>query len=312
MDFIDQYRTAVIRIIGAVFLLVGVLAALVAPAEIYTFYLFEEGGPFYYDGVGFGSLMYANIAIQIAGYYVIALLGILLGYGHLKFRWWTKIIMNTLLLDWLIVGLPLSLIAIAILLTFKNITVAGLPFVVLTFLLLYPIVPIMLLKFYRNPSTQYRLKKPGSFTNWLSRTPQLILVISSLMVLLTILLHFPLMFNSFLPIFGHTIIGLAGTIVISLLIATSMVIALGIAQRKYWAWFSALLFIGLLILSLSITFLAITPQEIIAQMRFAPLEVEALSGIPMRGYYFIVFFGFIPGAIFVSVAMSHRHFISQE
>jgi hypothetical protein len=134
--------------------LIGVVSALVGPAEMHVFYLFADGGRFHYEGAGFGSLMFANIAIQIAGYYVIAVLCIPLGYGHLKLRWWVPAIMTTLLVDWLIVGLPLTLMALMILVTSKGVTSVSLPLVVLGFILLYPVLPIMLLRFYRSPAAQ--------------------------------------------------------------------------------------------------------------------------------------------------------------
>ena len=87
MRILDQRSIAVIRLVGIVLLLIGVASALVGPAETHVFHLFEEGGRFHYEGFGFGSLMFANIAIQIAGYYIIAALCIPLGYGHLKLRW---------------------------------------------------------------------------------------------------------------------------------------------------------------------------------------------------------------------------------
>jgi hypothetical protein len=94
-------RTAVLltRIIGAVLLLIGGASALLAPAETHVFHMFGEGGQFHYEGFGFGSLMFANIVIQIAGYYVIAALCIPLGYAHLKLRSWTRPAMTTLLID---------------------------------------------------------------------------------------------------------------------------------------------------------------------------------------------------------------------
>ncbi len=115
MRILDQRPIAVIRFVGIVLLLIGVVSALVGPAETYVFHMFEEGGRFHYEGFGFGSLMFANIVIQIAGYYIIAALCIPLGYGHLKLRWWARTAMTTLLVDWLIVGLPLSLIALMML-----------------------------------------------------------------------------------------------------------------------------------------------------------------------------------------------------
>jgi hypothetical protein len=56
------------------------------PLEMYCFYLFSEGGHFYYEGFGFGSFMFGNIASQIIGYCLIAAVCVPLGYGHLATR----------------------------------------------------------------------------------------------------------------------------------------------------------------------------------------------------------------------------------
>ena len=65
----DQTSIIVVRLVGLALLVVGVVSALVGPAETYVFRLFREGGRFHFEGFGFGSLMFANITIQIAGYY---------------------------------------------------------------------------------------------------------------------------------------------------------------------------------------------------------------------------------------------------
>lgn len=304
----DQSRIAIIRLIGALLLVVGVVGALIGPAEMHAFYLFEEGGRFHYDGVGFGSLMFANIAIQIAGYYVIAALCIPLGYGHVKLRWWARPITMTLLVDWLIVGLPLCLIASMILVTSKNVTAASLPFVVLVFLLLYPVLPIVMLRFYRSPGVGRAFQATRDPSNWLATTPQAVLVTGSLMVLMALFLHFPLLFDGFFPLFGRVVVGLPGVLILDLSIATCVILVVGIVRRSYWSWWGALVFLGLITVSSVVTFLTVSPQEIVAQMRFAPLEVEALSGIPMRGYHLATFFGLIPAATLVCVTASRRHF----
>ena len=53
---------------------VGLAAALLGPAEMYCFYLLAEGGCYQYQGFGFGSFMFANLATQISGHYLIAAL----------------------------------------------------------------------------------------------------------------------------------------------------------------------------------------------------------------------------------------------
>jgi hypothetical protein len=291
--------------------LIGVVSALVGPAEMHVFYLFADGGQFHYEGAGFASLMFANIAIQIAGYYVIAGLCIPLGYGHLKLRWWAPAIMKTLLVDWLIVGLPLSLMALLILVTSKGVTSVTLPFVVLGFILLYPVLPIMLLRFYRSPSAQRAFQTAEVPSNWLSGTPEAVKVAVSLLVLLAVVLHFPLLFDGFFPVFGHAVLGLPGTVLVDLSIATTVILVWGISQRYYWSWWCAVVFLGLLTASCAATFLTITPHDIVAQLPLAPLEKGALSGIPMRGYHLALFVGVIPTATLVAVVVSRRSFIGR-
>lgn len=308
MRISDQGATVVIRVIGAVLLLIGALCALVGPAETHVFHMFQEGGRFHYEGFGFGSLMFANITIQIGGYYVIAALCIPLGYGHLKRRWWVRPAMTTLLVDWLIVGLPLSLMALTILFTSKSLGVASLPFVALGFLLLYPVLPIALLWFYRSRAARVVLRAVDAPSRWLSDTPQSVRVASSLLVLLVLVLHFPLLLGGLFPLFGQVAAGLRGVLLIDLSIAAAVVLTWGVVLRCRWAWWCAIVFLGLLVVSSTVTFLTIAPHEIVALLPFAPLEAEAVSGTPMRGWHMALLVGMIPVATLIAVAVSWRGF----
>jgi hypothetical protein len=301
-----------IRLVGAAFLLIGAGSALVGPAETHVFYLFEEGGRFHYEGFGFGSLMFANIAIQIAGYYVIAILCIPLGYGHLRLRWWVRPAMTTLLVDWLVVGLPLSLIGLAILFTSKNPSSASLPIVALGFMLLYPVLPIALLQFYRSQAARNVLRAAEAPSGWLSSTPQSVRVAASLLVLLALVLHFPLLLGGIFPLFGEVAVGLRGVLLIDLSIATAAVLAWGALRRYLWAWWCAIAFLGLLTISSTVTFLTTTPADIVALMPLAALEAEAVSGIPMQGYHLALLAGIMPAAILVAVAISRRGFAGRS
>ncbi len=81
-------RRLVLVALGLVLLLAGIGCAFLGPVELYVFYLFSEGGRFSYDGFRFGSFMFGNIAIQVAGYYLAAAVLVPLGYGHLRLRRW--------------------------------------------------------------------------------------------------------------------------------------------------------------------------------------------------------------------------------
>lgn len=306
MKISDRMATVIIRLIGAVLLLIGVLSALIGPAETHVFHMFREGGRFHYEGFGFGSLMFANIVIQIAGYYVIGALCIPLGYGHLRRRWWVRPAMTTLLVDWLIVGPPLLLMAVTILFTSKNVSTASLPLVALCFLLLYPVLPIALLWFYRSQAARSVLRAADAPSGWLSETPQSVRVAGSLLVLLVLVLHFPLLLGGLFPVFGHVATGLPGILLINLSIAATAVLTWGIVWRCCWAWWCAIVFLGLLTVSSTVTFLTTKPHEIVAMMPLAPLEAEAVLKIPMRGYHLALLAGMIPLATLAAVVVSRR------
>jgi hypothetical protein len=112
-------RTPILVLLGTVLLLIGVGAAFVAPLEMYCFYLFSEGGRFHYEGFGFGSFMFANIAAQIVGYYIIAGVAIPLGYGHVKRLRWARTLGLTLLGFWLVGGIPLIVVFLFVLVASK-------------------------------------------------------------------------------------------------------------------------------------------------------------------------------------------------
>ena len=144
-------RTPILVLIGVLLLLVGVVAALLGPAEMYCFYLFSEGGRFHYEGFGFGSMMFASIAWQILGYYAIAALCIPLGYGHLRLRRWARLLTISLLWCSWIVGIPLLVVFLSML-SVKELSSAVAILVVIALGLAYLIVPGAMIRFYRSRS----------------------------------------------------------------------------------------------------------------------------------------------------------------
>jgi len=116
----DKISPHLLTLFGVVLLIIGIPAAFFAPVEIYCYYLFSEGGWFHYEGFGFGSFMFGNITMQIWAYYIIALICIPLGYGHLKKQGWVQKISLTYLWCWLIVGIPLLPMLLFILVTSKE------------------------------------------------------------------------------------------------------------------------------------------------------------------------------------------------
>jgi hypothetical protein len=297
-----------IRIIGTGFLMVGVICAFLGPAETHAITFFQAGGRFDYSGFGFGSLMFANIFVQIAGYYVLVALCVPLGYGHLKLRWWAHSAVVTLIIAWLLVGLPFSLMALSIFVTSKEPTPAGAPFLALAFLLLYPILPLLLLRFYRSPAIRRHFRVADAPANWLTQTPETVKVATILLGLFVLVLHFPLLVRGFFPLFGRAVTGLPGVLIIDVLIWTTVLLTVGVARRHFLCWWCTVVLLALVTISAAVTFLTLPLPDIVAAMRLPPIEADALSGIPARGPHLAFLISVIPGVTFLSVLVARPAF----
>jgi len=119
------HRGLVFRICGVLMLLAGIGSLALGPVEMVCFTWFEEGGRFAYDGFGFGSFMFSNMAMQILGYYLIAAVLVPLGYGHLTLRRWARTVTLALAWCWVVLGLPLLVVLVFILLATKELAVGG-------------------------------------------------------------------------------------------------------------------------------------------------------------------------------------------
>jgi len=310
MKEISEYykdRTPVLVVIGGLLLLVGGVAALLGPAEMYCFYLFSEGGRFHYQNFGFGSLMFANIAWQIIGYYLIALLFIPLGYGHLRLRRWARVLSLNLLWCWLVVGLPLMLVFL-FMLSVKDLSPTATLLVLVALGLSYLMVPWLLIRFYqgRNVKRTFETKDTNSY--WIERLPMPVLVLSVLFIFCVVVLHVPIFFNGIFPVFGIWLSGIQGILALDILIVSLVCLIWGVLRQKMWAWWGSVGYFGLLTFSSVVTLVKSSYAEMLSLMKFPPKEVEILEGLPLQGVHFAPFIG-IPLVITLGVIiLSKRHF----
>jgi hypothetical protein len=296
-----------IRLIGGAVSLVGLSAAFIGPIEIYTFYLFTEGGRFHYPGFGFGSLMFGNITIQVIGYYVIAVICLPLGVGHLRLRGWSRKLTLALLWDWLILGLPLSVIIFLMLVTSKDPSPGSIPVLLFLFLLLYPVLPVALILLYRSRGFRAAFDSGDAGSNWIDRKPLSVLVLGTLLLLFVMALHVPTLFNAAFPLFGRFLYELDGMLALDVSIMALALLTGGVLTGKRWAWWGTAAFLGLMTLSSIITFLGISPQELLANMRFASLEMDALRNVPLKGYHLVFLISLPLCVTFVPLVLSRKH-----
>jgi hypothetical protein len=301
-------RTPFLVAIGALLLLVGLGAAFLGPLEMVCFYFFSEGGRFHYEGFGFGSFMFGNIACQIIGYYVAAMLLIPLGYAHLRVRRWARPFSLALLWSWLIVGLPLVIVFLLILVTSKELSLVAVLIATGLLGLSYLLFPWLLIRFYRSRDVRMTFETRDPKPLGIERLPIPILALGFLCLFYAIVLHVPIFFNGIFPFFGTFLHGLEGIVALDVAIMCLLCLAWGVLGLRRWAWWGSAACFGLLAFSSMVTFSASSLADILAMMVFAPTEMEALQGVPIQGFHLAVFFGLPLLATLGLVVFSRRYF----
>jgi MFS family permease len=310
MEYKD--RSPILLLFGAILLIAGVTMALIGPLEMYCFYLFSEGGRFHYEGFGFGSFMFANIAAQIVGYYLIAVVAVPLGYGHVKRLRWARTISLTLLGFWLVAGIPLMVALLFVLVTSKEPSLLTAIVAIVALALSYAVLPALLIRFYRSRNVRLTFKARDQDPHWIEKVPLPVLVVAAIFVFTIAVLHALILFNGMFPFFHVLFFDLTGITLIALSIIILVGLIWGLVRMKGWAWWGSLLYWVFLSFS-SITALSrSTLADILSQMRFAPLEREALGGIPLHGIHLAALAG-IPLLVTLGlIAYSRRYFGSHH
>lgn len=308
---VGRDRGWILTVFGLCQLLVGLGAAFFAPAEVYSFYLFSEGGRFHYEGFGFGSLVFGLIAGQIIGYYLIAAILIPLGYGHLKRRRWARRLSLAAVWFWIVVGVPLLFVFMVFLIGFKEISVALVLLAMIGLGLAYFIVPGLLIWFYRSRDVRLTFERHDPRSYWIEYIPVRVLVLSMLVLFYAAVLHIPLFFNGIFPLFGQWVFGLAGILLLTVSILLLAGLAWGTLRQEQWAWWGALVFFVLLGISAIWTLARSSLGDILAGMRFPPTEMEILQGVPLRGLHVAPLIG-TPLLLTVGwIVLSKRYFGGQ-
>ena len=310
MEYKDQGRF--LMLLGVVLLFVGLVAAFLGPVEVYVFYLFREGGRLHYEGFGFGSLMFGNIAVQIAGYYLIAALCLPLAYGHLRRRSWARSLGEALLWAWLVVGVPLVIVFVFMLFSVKELTPAVAALVLFMLALSYPLAPALLLRFYRGDHVRRTFAAGETDGSWLERLPMPVLVLGLLFSFYALVLHIPLLFNGLFPLFGAWLSGLEGFVALAFAILSLTFLAWGIWQQRAWAWWGMLAYVALLTASALVTLLGTSLIEMVAAVNLPPTELEIVQGVPIRGVHLAAFVGLPLILTLVALLLSRRHYRGNE
>jgi len=301
-------RRPILTVIGALSLLIGAGSAFLGPLEMYCFYLFSEGGRFHYEGFGFGSFMFGNIACQIAGYYLIGALFVALGYGHLAVRRWARTLALAALGFWLVTGLPLSAGLLFILFASKELSPVGALIAVILVGSSYLVLPGVLIRFYRSRDVQLTFEARDPSPSWVERIPLPVLTLCSLYLLYIVFLHVPILFNGVFPLFGVLLSGMPGIFVSDVLIMCLACLVWGMLRLRKWAWWGSLAYFGALTSSLMVTLPRFSLLDLFSKMHFPPREMEFLQGLPFHGFHVALMLA-IPLAVTLGlIIFSKRYF----
>jgi hypothetical protein len=314
VDLSDRNRPSKLALLvkcsGGFFLLVGAVAAVMGPIETYCFYLFGPGGRFQYPGFGFGSLMFANVAVQIAGYYLIAAVFLPLGYGHLTLRRWARTLGEALLWCWVVVGVPLVVFFVLVLLQAKPITKGVLPLLGLSCFLLYPLIPAGLLYFYRRSDVREVFETRDTNRSVLEILPRAVLVQGILLVFFALVHHLPLLFNGLIPFFGAFLTANDGFLLSGFIIPGLVVLSAGVFARKRWAWWASILYLLLVGTSSVMTLSRVSFKNMIAMVNLPVIELQALQNVPLQSAHILIVIMMPLLLALLAFLRSHRDFAS--
>jgi hypothetical protein len=255
--------------------------------------------------------MFANIAAQIVGYYLLAAILVPLGYGHLRMRRWARPLALGYLWSWLAVGAPLIVVVAIILLASKNLPMPAMVLALLLLAISYLVLPVISIRFYQGRNVTLTFAAGADESCWLERLPVAILVLSSLYSFFAIMLHILVLLNGMFPLFGEFAFGLQGIALLDLSIGCLILLVLGTLHRRAWAWWGAVVWFSLFTTSTIMTFLANDYASILMGLGFPSTEMEILGNIPAQGYHFAVLVGLPLLMTLIIIVRSKRHFIGR-
>jgi len=301
-------RRLILVAIGLVLLLAGIGCAFLGPVELYVFYLFSEGGRFYYEGFRFGSFMFGNIAVQVAGYYLAAAVLVPLGYGHVRLRRWARPLALALLWTWVVLGLPLLAVLFFMTVSVKSFSTAGGVAFIVLLAASYLVLPWLGIRFYQGRNVRGTFEAHDRRSSALEARPVAILVICLLDLFFLVALHVPLLYRGLFPLFGTLVGGRDGIYLTDLAVLVLGLLLWGTWNQRMWAWWGSVATYGVLAATWLVTFARTPYADLLAWLQFAPAEMEALSGIPLQGWELGVFVGLPMLACLGVVLACRRHF----
>ena len=132
----------------------------------------------------------------------------------------------------MIFGLPLSIIFFLMLVTSKDLPKGVLPFLLIGFFLMYPIMPVLLIRLYPHRNIRSTFQNGMIGMDWTDSFSESTLILISLVLMIIVALHVPLFFNGIFPLFGRFTFGLQGYQILDSSILILAFLLWGLVKRK--------------------------------------------------------------------------------
>ena len=303
----------ILKALGIIQILIGLIAAYYGPLEIYVFYFFSDGGQFHYDGFGVGSFWFALLVVQNLAYYVLAGLLLPAGIGTIRLRRWALTLSILYLWGWLVTGavviLNLIMLAPAFFRLSQNTAVTRLIMAGAYMVVFFVLAPKALLRFYKSTNVRMLFEKNDPTLYWTERYPFPLLAVLFLSLVCILALHLALFFQAMLPVFGKLMFGRQMVYIIAGLIVTLLLLDYGLIRLKLWAWRGALAYFSLLTISAAITFTWYSFPQIIGMMALPEYEVEFLTKLTFLQDYRLAGLVAIPLLLTLGLLIYSRRFL---
>ena len=272
-----------IRTIGAVLLLVGLVGAYYGPLEIFVFYIFSKGGQWYYEGFGMGTFWFGALVVQNLGYYTVAAICIPLGIGYLGLRRWTLTLTRLILTFWLGAGILLLVDSLLLIPTSLKLDLERAVLLVrlisagAVLVCLLVLLPVLGLWLHAREGIRAVFKANEGGSTWIERFPFPVLVLLVSYTIMIAGLHITIFFQGIFPMFGQIWLGRHAAYVISLCIVILGILIYSTVQLKKWAWWGGWIFLALLSVSTMLSFTGRSIYDLILMMNLPAYEMEYLD-----------------------------------
>lgn len=285
--YMQKLTSILLKIIGTILVIIGLIGAYYGPLEIYVFYLFSEGGRFFYDGFGIGSIWFAYLVVQNIGYYLVAAICIPIGYGHIYYRRWSLTLTQLFAWFWLGTGILIAgNLVIFIPQTFKlninqEILITRLIIIITLLVISMILVPILVLRFYKGKKVVSTFEERDQNLYWTENYPFTLLALLLLFGIMILVMHITIFFQSIFPLFGEFFWRRQSVYLVSFCILVLGILTFGVIRLKIWAWWGSLVYLSLVSVSTIISFSKHSFYEIILMMNLPSYELELISELSL-------------------------------